>query len=192
MRKLRQDGLLVLLLVVTGSIPQLIRGALGRVDFIYLFYNINICVELTILYFFFKINIKTRLRLSIIKWFFVFSLCFGLFLTLNEGFGNRFFNEWVCVNNIMFTGWILLLLLEFYERDELIISPESPIFWFVIGLFLYTSCTVLIFSLWNYIMSHENTLLANLWIIHDMFNTIMYLVFSYGLFLYNKKQVAIK
>lgn len=179
-RNLHEKGILILLLVVTGSIPQLIRGIFGQVNFIYLFYNINVPIEITILYLFFRNFFNSDIRRNVITLSYAFSLILGIFLSVAYSFRYHFFSEWVCLNNLFFTGWVLMLLIEIYERDDLIINTAVPLFWFVIGLFLYCSCTVLIFSLWPYIKSHQDTVLNNLWIIHDVFNIGMYVSFSVG------------
>ena len=180
-RKLHGKGILILLLVVTGSIPQFMRGLFGQVNFIYLFYNINILIEITILYLFFRNFFKNKIRRNVITLTYAFSLILGIILSVLYSFRYHFFSEWVCLNNLFFTGWILMLLIEIYEQDDQILNTTVPSFWFVIGLFLYCSCTVLIFSLWSYIMSHQDTVLNNLWIIHDVFNVGMYVSFSVGL-----------
>lgn len=51
---------------------------------------------------------------------------------------------------------------------------------YLLGLFFYSSCTMLIFALWDYIMANRDSYLKNLWIIHDVFNTFMYIIFSIG------------
>ena len=70
------------------------------------------------------------------------------------------------------------MILEIYENDQILFDYKSSLFWLIIGLFFYTSCTVLIFSLWHYIKSMKSTRLDNLWIIRDFFNVIMYICFS--------------
>jgi hypothetical protein len=180
--------MLIFILTVTGSIPQIVRGIWGNNPSLHYFYNSNILIELIILYSFFNTQIKTIQRRRLLNLLLITSLASGFLLVFHTRFGNRFLNEWVCINNMIFTSWILILLLDIYDDDCVTINHRVPVFWFIIGLFLYTSCTVLIFSLWNYIRENETTLLRNLWIIHDLFNIVMYFVFSYGLLLYNKKQ----
>ncbi len=186
-RKLPRSGILILLLVITASIPQLARGLIDSKKLQYIFYNINIPIEITILFLFFKPNIITRLRSEVLSICYYASLLFGIFLLFYHHSFSHFLNEWVCVNYLFFTGWILMLLLEIYERDEVQLHPGLPLFWFILGLFSYCCCTALVFSLWNYIRLNENTLLVNLWIVHDFFNILMYIFFSYGFMRYNRK-----
>lgn len=96
------------------------------------------------------------------------------------GISDSFLNNWLCINNYAYTIWCLLFLLEMYDNDEKITKIPSSTFLYLIGLFFYTSCTLIIFSLWNYIMLNADSLLVNLWIIHDVFNITMYVIFGIG------------
>lgn len=187
-KSLKREGILILLLVISGSIPQIVRGVFGRRDFIYFFYNANIPLELFIVYQFFKLHITEFIKQRSLQASFLISCVTGIVLMSVYSFQHRFFNEWVCMNNLFFTGWTLMLMIELYQRDDQKISTHVPLFWFIIGLFLYSSCTAIIFSLWNYIRANENTLLNNIWILHDIFNVLMYVAFTCGILLYNLKK----
>jgi len=73
-----------------------------------------------------------------------------------------------------------MLLYELYDNDERLAKVNAAQLCYVVGLFFYTSCTILIFALWGYIRANENSFLKNLWIIHDVFNIFMYTLFTVG------------
>jgi hypothetical protein len=96
------------------------------------------------------------------------------------GLAEKFLTEWLCINNICYTTWILVLLYELYENDKSIGEMNPSQLYYIAGLFFYASCTILVFSLWEYIMTHRDSYLKNLWIIHDVFNILMYTSFTIG------------
>lgn len=186
-KKLNTDSKNILFLVLVDSIPQMARAYLGRTPLLNYFYNIDIAIGFIIVAIFFRENFKgkkNKIYFDILMYCgFIIGSVFVFFLGIKE----RFINEWVCVNCFIFTTWNLLLLLELYNDDEMITKVSPSIFTYLIGLFFYTSCTLVIFSLWHYLMNNRNSLLNNLWIIHDAFNVFMYLLFSIGFIIDSRK-----
>ncbi|WP_040495139.1 hypothetical protein [Fulvivirga imtechensis] len=180
--RLSDKSRLILLLVLLACVPQLARAILGRVAVLNIFYNINVGIELVILYFFFNNSYSTPRKEQIFKVSGIFCMLFGLISILYWGIEDKFLTEWLCLNNLVYTSWILLSVLDIYENDDRLLHTKRSYLFFLLGLFLYTSCTMLIFGLWHYIMATRDSLLKNLWIIHDVFNTIMYLVFFIGFY----------
>ena len=163
---------------MAACVPQLARAFLGKASILSLFYNINIIIEFVLLsIFFYNFNFSKK-RKALFNIFFVIGIVGGSLLFFKNDFVYRFQNDIVCLNNLIYTAWILTMILEIYENDQILFDYKSSLFWLIIGLFFYTSCTVLIFSLWHYIKSMKSTRLDNLWIIHDFFNVIMYICFS--------------
>jgi len=52
---------------------------------------------------------------------------------------------------------------------------------YVAGLFSYAPLTVVYFSLWNFLQSHQNYAVHKLNIIHSITNTTMYVFFTVGI-----------
>ncbi|MBL6444708.1 hypothetical protein JMN32_00200 [Fulvivirga sp. 29W222] len=179
---------LILLLVLAACIPQLARAFLGRIPALNIFYNINVVVELFILYFFFRKSYSTNRKQQIFKILGAVCLLLGVISISYWGVESKFLTEWLCINNLVYTSWILLSVLDIYENDDRLLHTQRSYLLFLLGLFLYTSCTMLIFGLWHYIMANSDSLLKNLWIIHDVFNTIMYLVFLIGFYIDYRRQ----
>ncbi len=183
---LSDDSRIIYFLVIGDFITQMARVALGRTPSLIYFYNIDIIVQYGVLYLFF-VSKFTLVRSK--KYFNVgnlFGVSVAIYFLIFKGISAKFNNEWVCINFLIFVFWILLLLLDYYENDEVYLKVKSNIFFFMIGLFFYTSCTLLIFSMWDYIMNNKASFLNNLWIIHDVFNVMMYFSFSIG-FLFDTK-----
>ena len=184
MSKLQVNSRLIFLLVATGAIPQIVAHYSGK-DFTLgcLFYNINIPIEFTIIFFFFKTSFFSKSKGKIFYLLGIAGAIMAIYFLVFVGIRNRFISEWVCFNNIIYTAWILLLLLEIYEDDAIYLSEKMPLFWYLLGLFFYTSCTVLIFCFWYYITTTRNEYFVVLFQIYGLFNIFMYIAFSIGLLL---------
>lgn len=145
----------------------------------YIFFNIYMAQELLFLTIFFDKLFFSGIKKTIVRTSAVLCFLLGTILIIENGFTN-FLTTWLCFNNIAYTMWSLLLLYELYDRDEIMFDLYNPLLFYVFGLFFYTSCTILVFGLWDYIRSSENSYLKNLNIIHSIFNVIMYVSFSIG------------
>lgn len=146
-----------------------------------IFYNINVSLEFLFLVFFFKDRFHNKnLNKLYISSIFI-SIAVGIYSFIQFDFRTKFFTEWLTTNNLMYTMWILLLVYDYYERDLHDFKHEKSLLYYLIGLFLYTSCTGLIFPLWEYLMANRNPYYISPWIIHDLFNIAMYVLISYGL-----------
>ncbi len=133
-----------------------------------------LCLTIFFNKFFFSKTKKMIFRISV-------GLCFSLGLTLiiKTGFSS-FLTTWLCFNNIAYTMWSLLLLYELYDRDQINLTYSNSLLFYIFGLFFYTSCTIPVFGLWEYIRNNQNSYLQNLNVIHSIFNVTMYLSFSIG------------
>lgn len=179
--KLSPDSLLVFGVIVSAAVPQLFRAFHGGSVMLNISYNLYTPVEFILLFILFFSNIKKKCFREI--FYFTFAVFFGSLILAISFFGlaNKFISELVCIANILYCLWILLIILEQYGSDSFIITFRKPFFWYMAGVFLYAPCTLLIFSLWNYIKKNPDSFLNNLWIIHHVFNILMYLMFSVGL-----------
>ena len=144
-------------------------------------YNFNITVEFVFLFLFFKNRFRSKRRNQL---FFISAagcVLLGIVLISINGIFEKFLVQWLVVNNLTYTTWILMLLLDLYQNNSKDSQIDSPFFAYVFGLFFYTSCTIMYFPL-RVIMSTESYL-VNLRIIHDVFNTILYVAFALGFIL---------
>jgi hypothetical protein len=192
--KLEAKSKIILLLVLAACVPQLARALLGRTSLLNIFYNINIGIELLLLFLFFRGRYSPGTRSVLFNTLAIISIISGFVSIIVMGLESKFLTEWLCINNITYTAWILMLIFDLYERDKDLLEIRRPFMLYLIGLFFYSSCTILIFSLWSYLMANKDSYLRNLWIIHDVFNTFMYTAFSFGFLLeirnsYSKKSL---
>jgi len=156
---------------------------MGRTPILNVLYNTNILLELVILILFFRDSYSTKKRNMLFIVLATVCVVSGVVSVFLFGFYAKFLTEWLCVNNLMYTAWTLILLYDLYDNDEKLSELAPSLLCYLSGLFLYSSCTMLIFSFWYYIMTKRDSYLNNLWIIHDLFNIFMYLIFSFGFFI---------
>jgi hypothetical protein len=170
---------LMLFVVGSGNIPQLFRAVWPEPHILSFTYNGYTLIEFALVFLVFKRQIKRNRRvLETLAILYYIIAC--LFLAF-EGIENRFLSELVCVNNVIYTSWILLFIIEQYQENDLITFDFNvPFFWYLLGLFFYCPCTALVFSLWQYIKAHPESNVSNLWVIHSCFNILLYLFISVG------------
>jgi len=176
---LNKDSKIFYYLVVADFCSQMSRFYLGKSPALNFIYNIDIIAQLLLLSVFFqnKFSSKNRLYFKVLIFFcFLIVLYFLTFENLFE----KFYTWWVCFNFFIYITLILLLILEYYEDDNRYIGGSQSVYLYIFGIFMYMSCTMVIFSLWDYISSNKSSYLNNLWIIHDLFNILMYILFGFG------------
>ena len=181
--KLQANSRLICLLVIAGAITQISAHYLKNYALTCIGYNIYIPIEYTIIFFFFKTSFFAVSRKKIFYFLAFAGFCMVLYFPVFVGIRGRFISEWVCFNNIIYTAWILLFILDIYENDSIFLSQKMPLFWYLLGMFFYTSCTILIFCFWNYINTVKNSYFPKLFQIYSIFNIFMYIAFSIGLLL---------
>lgn len=176
------DSKLIWGIAAIGAIPQLLNPVFKGTRFLTVSYNLYIPCEFILFFFFFRSKFS---RTGSKKLFYIITFSYIIitiiFLFIN-GILSRFLNEWICLNSLVYTAWILLLILEQYDDDtKLSIMPGTPFFWFMLGIFLYSLCTMLIFSFWNFIETTSAETSGILKAIHQVFNINLYIMFAIGL-----------
>lgn len=151
------------------------------------FYNLYIPVEVLCIYYFFRTSINSINLRRVIDVSLVVSFITGMYVFDHYFFEKRFYGEWVGVNNIIYTGWILLLLVQIYAEDTPF-DTHQPIFWFVLGLFLFASSTSVVYALYNYMLNPQHKQLKSIKLVSSFFNIVMYLCWAYCFYLYKPQK----
>ena len=180
-RSLTRDSVYIVFIVVLAAIPQLLSAFIDNSSLLNIVYNIYTPIEFFLLFLLFKNNLYEKRNKRILLFQSVFYLITVFIIITFFSISKNFISEWVCLNNLIYTSWILLVIIEQYKINENKIDSNTSFFWYLIGLLLYAPCTLLIFSLWYYIRNNPGSVLNNLWIIHHFFNILMYALFSIGL-----------
>jgi hypothetical protein len=189
--KLDKHSKYIFYLVVLATIPQLLTAFFPHTSLLDLVYNIYTVIEFLLVYLFigkkFENKVFEKISIGTVALFGILVLWFSI----RFGMMARFFNEWVVTANIFYLTWILLFVLESFQNEKKLVDMNQPLFWYLCGLILYTPCTVIVFALYYYIDTSKNILIKNLWIIHGVFNIILYLFFAIGLFKTRRRKMMI-
>jgi len=187
--KLSRDSLLIVGIVAFAAVPQLFKATRICLNSLDLIYNLYSLIEIIFFFVLLFRKIKTPAFRSVFLFSFSGYCSASIIIFIQCGAGVRFYNELVCANNIIYCTWILLLILEQYKEDAFVLDYRNSLYWYISGLFLYAPCTVLIFSFWHYIKSNPESYLIHLKLIHHVFNILMYLFFSVGIFFDTRKKI---
>lgn len=188
-KELNRDSRWIFLVVLAALPPQLLTAIIGHEDKILnISYNLYTIAEFVILYvlFYNKYHLvfyNTVFRLSL--W--VYLLIAG-WVIVADGFSDKFLNDLACYNNIIYTIWILLFLKEQYHLKDTVIKKSNPFTWYLLALLIYATCSIIEIALYYYIREKATRELMNIWIIHSVFNILLYLFFTVGLFISRKKE----
>lgn len=74
-----------------------------------------------------------------------------------------------------------MCLTEFYKSDDECIEISQPFFWYMTGITIYATGTVVFYSLWYIAKSDPAGKNQVIKVIHHFFNCLLYLSFSIGL-----------
>lgn len=190
-RSLSYSSMIVFGIVASATIPQLLREFVNDKETISIAYNLYTPAEFFLTFLLFKDKFKKQLNKNILKSLMALFIVASVVLCYYYNIKTRFINEWVCFANFVYTALILLLILEQYGQKENNSINDTFFLWYLVALFFYAPCTLLIFSLWQYLKSNQNSFLNNLWVIHHFFNIMMYVFFSVGFYIDSRKKIII-
>jgi hypothetical protein len=176
---LSRDSKIVWGIVALGAIPQLLPPF--KEDVQNVTYNLYTPLEFFMVYLLFYNKYRTRLARLVFRGSVAVSILFSVLFWIRLGVSGRFISELVCVNNLLYTTWTLAFITEQFSADDMSrLSFRWTTFWYIAAYFLYAPCTILIYSLWDYINENRDSPLNDLRIIHYIFNISLYVFFTIG------------
>ncbi|HVZ96613.1 MAG TPA: hypothetical protein VG847_07045 [Chitinophagaceae bacterium] len=188
---LNKESRIIFLLVIIATVPQVLTAFIAQAVFLNTLYNIYTPVEFVMIYLLFGRQISYRLFKSIRMVSVVVFLGVSVPVVIIAGIGNRFLNEWVCAANLCYVCWIFLFILQGLLDNVEILDSGSPMFWYLAGLIFYAPATALVFSFY-YSIGKNSLIKDDLWVIHDIFNTFMYIFFAAGMYKNYRNGVRLK
>lgn len=187
-RGLNNDSRWIFFLVLAALAPQLLTFFINKETWVLnASYNIYTIIEFVILFLVIKRKYNTSLSKYVVFSTVVLYAIIALILFVKKGISNRFLNDLVCVNNIVYMIWILFLLKEQFHTPDTLIEKRNPFAWYLLALLIYSPCTVFAFSLYHYMREGHSGFLQNIWIVQSICNILLYLLFSVGLFISDQK-----
>jgi len=175
-RFLTLDSKYVLVISVFACVPQFLHAINASSSIKAITYNGYTIIEFVIWWFFFRAKFeganKIAFNVSAVLYMIGIIILFWLF---NE----RFINEAVCLNNLIFTMWSLLLIQNSFVEDSIEIEFQNSLLWYLSVLLLYSVCSFLVFSFWYY--RHNGYPIINqIKTIHSVLNVLLYVGFCGG------------
>lgn len=180
-RKLSKDSRLIWGVVFAGAIPQLLKPVIDNTMTLDVFYNLYIVVEFIIVSFLFRNKFYLKRFQAVFRISIFVYVILALPIIILNGIQHRFLNEWICLNSLAYTTWILMFILEQYSNEYVFkLTYNLSFFWIITGMFLYSLCTLMIFSFWRFIETSPKNVSDILKAIHEIFNTNLYIFFTVG------------
>lgn len=191
-KSLDNDGKIILLVSFIGVIPQIMAPFFREPTLLNILYNLYTPSEFLLYWLFLFSHTKSKISRFVYYFVGLSFVAISVYLLSKNSIATQFISVWVIVNNIFQLILIGVCLLTYYYYDNLEFRLTQPFFWYLIGMILYASCTVIFYSLWNYVKESRTVVFIDLKVVHHVFNILLYLFFSWGLFMnyYREKSIT--
>lgn len=176
--KLDWNSRLILVLLVWATISQMSFFLSGNAkSAVYNFYTF---ADLAIWALLFYVNSKRiEVRVPILLFTIAF-IGYALYLYQGLSFTDRFVNELACISSLIQVFFVLAFFYSLYYNQLNIQLERKPIFWFSLGLLAYAPVTYFLLVFYNEVRGKDEY--SDLWIIHNIMNTGMYVIFAIGMY----------
>lgn len=170
---LDRNSFLIFLLMVIATFPQLAAHYASEEEenILYNFYTV---FDLVVWGYVFFLNYKRKAIKVISVFSIVAFVILSIFVFYKFGIESSFIYQLVCLASLMQICFILAYFYSLYTNEEWIELEKSPICCFSLGLLIYAPITYFYFAFYTNVP-------PDLKLIHNIINTLMYLVFSIGL-----------
>lgn len=196
LKHLSKSAILIWCIAVLGMLPQLLKAYTNRNELIDSAYNLYSAGEFILTYFLFKGKFIYRQSNRLFQYSSLVYILLASLVVYFNGITNGFLYEWICLNSFLYSLWIMVIILEQYknESSHLEIKTRSGFFWFLVGTFIYSLCTFMVFAFWNFIKITSKDISDLVKSIHSVFNISLYVCFTIGLcleFYFAKKKTRL-
>jgi hypothetical protein len=172
---------IVMILVICAAFSQLFSRFHFGLPSVWPVFNMYILLDSSLWALVFYTNSHHRIVcFTIVSLFLLEVLMFFLvvFVTTIE---KRFLSEFVCFNCLLQVMWVLLFLYERYRKDAIRSLEFEPLFWYSLGLLVYSPTTYFLFAYYHIVRQSTINGYESLWAIHDVMNILMYVLFGFGM-----------
>lgn len=188
-KRIDADSRVVMLMLVGSSIAQMAAFFLKDNHVVWKFFNLYAVTDaIGWAYIFIKHNRKPATR-SIIVSIVSAQVISAVYLFLKKGLGARFYNEYVCLNSLLETVWVMIFFYEHYSSESLGPLEKQSMFWFCLGILIYSPTTYFLFVFYDRVKFPAFPEYAHLWKIHDLLNALMYFTFMIGIIIGTKNNI---
>lgn len=187
--KLNTNGKIFLIIIFCDSICQLVKGLSPQNSYIIFLYNLDIFCQFSLISYFLYQFLNTNFQKRLFFFLLGLSVLFGITRIYANDIFTYFYSQCITLNGIIYLINITIIFGLSINDEDFKIIERKDIFYFILGLFMYSSTTSLTFSLWNYIENKNSEIFNILWLINDFFNIIFYFLISLSLYHSNKLYV---
>jgi hypothetical protein len=184
-RKLDTNSKLLLLLVSLAAFSQLNAYYTSDRQEKWEIFNIYCILDAFLWSIIFVKNCRRRFVKGIIALLFFVQLGTYIGFVIQNGLNARFFYDLVCLSSVVQLVFVLTYFYERYRSSQIRTLEREPMFWFCLGLLLYNPNTYFLFVYYE-LVREQQSVYSGLWILHDILNTCMYILFTLGIFLNSK------
>lgn len=183
---------IVMLLLVCAAFSQLFSRFNLGLPSVWPIFNSYIFLDLALWTLVFYTNSKSRAVRLIILFLFLLHASSFFAAVLVTSIAERFLSEFVCFNCLLHLIWVLLFLYERYKVDAVRTLELDPLFWYSLGLLVYSPTTYFLFAYYDIVRASKVEGYESLWAIHDVMNILMYAFIFIGMTINIKSEKTTK
>jgi hypothetical protein len=181
-KKLEINSKLIVVLVTFATVPQLVAFFESESNpQKTVFYNLYTLFDSLILAYIFFRNSETKIVRKSIQVIITIQVGIVIWSFGKFGLGDRFRTEFVCLNSILQILWVLTYFYERYVSEKIGSIEKEPMFWFCLGILIYAPTTYFLFVFYDVIRSSKEPQYNDLWDLHHLLNTCMYVLYTVGI-----------
>jgi hypothetical protein len=186
-RRIDLNSRVVVLLMLCCSAPQLAAFFIDNKHDVWKFFNLYTVADAVGWgYIFFKNSRQPLIRI-IIRSVVSLQVLSAIYIFTRGGLGVRFYYEYVCLNSLLETVWVMCFFYEYYMSENIESFERQSMFWFCLGILIYSPTTYFLFVFYDKVKVSVFPEYANLWTIHSSLNACMYFAFTIGILIGTKK-----
>ena len=171
----------VLLILLFASISQLSPEFYQNKAGNWLIYNVYTIIDTLFWGLIFWLNQKSATIRTFIFLIWLSHLSISLYFFYQYGIAYRFYYELVCLDSLVQVVWVLTFFYSIYYNENNKRLEYYPMFWFSMGVLLYTPSTYFLFAYYSQIRLSLTREYQYLWRLHDLMNGLLYVSLSIGM-----------
>lgn len=180
-RKTKRFSRGLILLSFVAAVPHLLAASGIAPSERNIIYNLYTVVEFIIMFSIFRPRFVTSFSKRVLGLSLIIGGVLSIPILISKNFITDFNNELVCLTNLVYLFWILVLMRDTYLFDTPLFTKKDPFTFFALGIIVYASASMLVMGLYNFLLENPQSPVAKLWVFHDFSNIFIYTMFFVGI-----------
>ena len=187
--RITRESKIIVFISAIALVAQLFHFFLPNTAFQNYAYNIYTPIEFGCYFIIFDSRLKNH-SYKLSKFLFLIYAITCIYFLLEFDLSKDFINQWPIVNSMIYLIFIFLLVWSSFKNDDEILLPRNSLFWYVTGILEFSVCTCLFYLFWQKIKKSEpGSVLKILWTVQNIFNIVLYLLFTIGILKSTREKV---